>query len=56
MPETCPTHPAVELVAFCPRCRAQAGGRVSNDKKRAASRENLAKARQIRLSKAREPG
>src|SRR4030095_4877826 len=41
---TCPTH-GTPLIAYCPHCRASAGGKVTSPAKRAALALNLQKAR-----------
>jgi hypothetical protein len=43
MRPTCPTHPHIHLVTFCPACRGQAGGRSTSPKKVRAVKKNARK-------------
>jgi ribosomal protein L44E len=55
MAESCPVHPKAELVTFCPVCRATKGGQAKSEKKRAASKLTLDRARRMRWRTPREP-
>lgn len=41
---TCPKHPGVKLVMFCPACRGKRGGQVMSTAKTRAIKQNLRKA------------
>ena len=44
-PEVCALHPHVELVRFCPACRASQGGKAKSERKTEAARVNAKKKR-----------